>query len=69
MTVMNETALLKAELARLREEHRTLDGQIAELDEASMADRLSLMRLKKQKLSLKDRIARIEDQIYPDIIA
>ena len=28
-----------------------------------------LRRLKKQKLSLKDRIARLEDLLTPDIIA
>jgi len=30
---------------------------------------LQLQRLKKKKLSLRDEIARIQDQIYPDIIA
>jgi len=69
MTVMNEQALLKAELARLREEHRALDAQIAEAGDSAIADRLALQRLKKRKLALKDRISRIEDQLYPDIIA
>jgi hypothetical protein len=32
-------------------------------------DQLTLRRLKKQKLSLKDRIAAIEDELTPDIIA
>ncbi|MEL6700673.1 MAG: DUF465 domain-containing protein, partial [Pseudomonadota bacterium] len=39
------------------------------LGERAGADRLALQRLKKQKLALKDRIARIEDQLTPDIIA
>ena len=69
MTMMNEQALLKAELARLREEHRALDAQIAEAGDSAVADRLALQRLKKRKLALKDRMARIEDQLYPDIIA
>jgi hypothetical protein len=30
---------------------------------------LTLRRLKKQKLSLKDAITRIEDELTPDIIA
>jgi hypothetical protein len=34
-----------------------------------MSDQLRLVRLKKQKLALKDQIARIEDQLTPDIIA
>ena len=30
---------------------------------------LTIRRLKKQKLSIKDKIARIEDELFPDIIA
>jgi hypothetical protein len=30
---------------------------------------LTLRRLKKQKLSLKDQIVKFEDQLIPDIIA
>ena len=35
----------------------------------AQADQLTLRRLKKRKLALKDEIARIEDELYPDIIA
>ena len=66
MNTMDTEDLLKAELAHLRTEHRALDAEIAEL---GLADRLALQRLKKRKLALKDRISRIEDQLYPDIIA
>jgi len=69
MNTMDTEDLLRAELARLREEHRALDAEIAGVGEPSLADRLELQRLKKRKLALKDRIARIEDQLYPDIIA
>jgi hypothetical protein len=31
--------------------------------------RLRLQLLKKQKLAMKDRIARLEDRLLPDIIA
>lgn len=61
--------LLKARLDELRKEHRALDDEIAALGETPLADQLALRRLKKRKLSLKDEIARIEDKIYPDIIA
>ena len=37
--------------------------------EAWNLDQLTLRRLKKQKLSLKDQIVKIEDQLIPDIIA
>ena len=69
MNTMSQQDLLKAELARLRDEHRGLDAEIAELADSALSDRLALQRLKKRKLFLKDRIARIEDQLYPDIIA
>jgi hypothetical protein len=32
-------------------------------------DQLRLTRMKKRKLGLKDKIARLEDQLLPDIIA
>jgi hypothetical protein len=32
-------------------------------------DQLQVQRLKKRKLSLKDQIIRLEDQLTPDIIA
>jgi len=38
-------------------------------DRLRTPDQLTLRRLKKQKLSLKDQIVRIEDQLIPDIIA
>jgi len=53
----------------LKREHRDLDDAIHALEERGTAEQLTLRRLKKQKLSLKDRIAQIEDEIFPDIIA
>jgi len=64
-----ERAALAAELDRLREEHRDLDSAIEALSNLSSADRLQIQRLKKRKLILRDRIAQIEDQLTPDIIA
>jgi hypothetical protein len=69
MTAENREDLLKAELAGLRDEHRRLDAEIRELEERAISDRLGLQRMKKRKLALKDRIALLEDQLYPDIIA
>lgn len=62
----NEFAL---ELARLQQEHRDLDAAIGALQHSPAPDLLQLQRLKKRKLQLRDRIAFIEDQITPDIIA
>lgn len=61
-------ALLET-LERLRQEHRDLDAAINALENTGTADPLQIKRLKKTKLSLKDRIQLLEDQILPDIIA
>ena len=68
MTDDNE-AELRAQLARLRQEHRDLDAAISALQEAPGSDLLQVQRLKKRKLVLKDRIASLEDRLLPDIIA
>lgn len=56
-------------LARLKFEHRRLDSEIERLRLAGNMDQLELARLKKQKLALKDRIQRLADSMFPDIIA
>ncbi|MGD9868795.1 MAG: YdcH family protein [Hyphomicrobiales bacterium] len=64
-----EERTLRETLARLKQEHRDLDSAIDALEDSGRADQLRLKRLKKQKLCLKDEIARIEDLLLPDIIA
>ncbi|MTH64389.1 YdcH family protein [Paracoccus shanxieyensis] len=66
---MSSEDVSRARLAVLKREHRDLDEAIAALSEQSLTHSLSLLRLKKQKLLLKDRIARLEDDLTPDIIA
>ncbi|MBL3570790.1 DUF465 domain-containing protein [Rhodovulum sp. BSW8] len=66
---MNSDEVLRVKLEVLRREHRDLDDAIHALQEKGTGDSLTLKRLKKQKLALKDRIALIEDQLTPDIIA
>jgi hypothetical protein len=58
-----------AELEHLRQEHRDLDAAIEALLHIAAADRLQIQRLKKRKLSLRDRMTFLEDQLTPDIIA
>jgi hypothetical protein len=60
---------LKAQLERLRQEHRDLDAAIEALKTVPGADVIQVQRLKKRKLVLRDRITFIEDQLTPDIIA
>jgi hypothetical protein len=64
-----EIVEFEAELARLKEEHRDLDGAIEALLRMVAGDQLPIQRLKKRKLVLKDRISYLEDQLTPDIIA
>ncbi|GAG76840.1 unnamed protein product [marine sediment metagenome] len=66
---INEHGKVKEELERLRLEHLDLDSAINALDEIGRADQLQLKRLKKKKLALKDKITKIEDELFPDIIA
>ena len=66
---MDEAEVLRVELAVFKQEHRDLDAAIAALHERGAADMLTLKRLKRQKLLLKDRIVQLEDRILPDIIA
>ncbi len=68
MNVMSDTEMLEVQLDELRREHRELDIQIRSLQDA-FADQITMKRLKKKKLMLKDHISRLEDQLYPDIIA
>lgn len=66
---MNATEVLRVKLEVLRREHRDLDEAIDALQAKNSADMLTLQRLKRRKLKLKDQITTIEDQITPDIIA
>lgn len=66
---MEEADVLRVKLEVLRREHRDLDEAIEALHARGSADMLTIKRLKKQKLGLKDRIAQLEDRILPDIIA
>ncbi|MFZ1468342.1 MAG: DUF465 domain-containing protein [Paracoccaceae bacterium] len=61
--------MLRVKLEVLRREHRDLDEAVHVLERNGRPDPLTLRRLKKQKLALKDVITRIEDQLIPDIIA
>ena len=65
----NETVEPERELARLKEEHRYLDNAIEALERVVAGDQLQIRRLKRRKLALKDKIAYLEDQLTPDIIA
>lgn len=56
-------------IAALKIRHRQLDDEIAALAEMGSANALRVRALKKQKLALKDVIAKLESDLLPDIIA
>ena len=74
MNAYNDVSLkteevLQIELEVLKQEHRDLDEAVKALEERGIQDQLTIQRLKKKKLALKDKIAVIEDRLTPDIIA
>ncbi len=52
-------------LIELRMEHADLDSVIDQTAEDRPADELSLRRLKKRRLVLRDQISRLESQLEP----
>lgn len=66
---MKTDDVLRVELEVFRRQHRDLDEAIYALAQKGTSDQLTVQRLKKQKLRLKDMIALIEDRLTPDIIA
>jgi hypothetical protein len=66
---LNFEEMLRIRLEVVRREHRDLDEAVHVLETAGRPDPLTLRRLKKQKLALKDQIVKMEDQLIPDIIA
>jgi hypothetical protein len=67
--VPEEERVIRSRLAQLRQEHRDLDAAIDAMLASGAPDQLQLSRMKKRKLSLRDLIAKLEDELLPDIIA
>ncbi|MDD3019623.1 MAG: DUF465 domain-containing protein [Alphaproteobacteria bacterium] len=60
---------LRDQLEDLARQHKSLDEQINLLSGAQSVDFLTIAKLKKEKLRLKDMISRIESMLIPDILA
>jgi hypothetical protein len=60
---------LQIKLSVLAQEHADLDAAILALESQPHHDRLSVARLKKRKLLIKDQMQLVKDQMTPDIIA
>lgn len=52
-------------LIELRMEHADLDNLIDHVDPQAATDDLTLRRLKKRRLALRDKIARLEAELEP----
>ncbi|MFC3206976.1 MAG: YdcH family protein [Mesorhizobium sp.] len=63
-----EQADIRLEFSRLKQDHADFDAAINAMI-AVGCDPLQIQRMKKKKLSLKDRLKALEDRIIPDIIA
>ena len=61
-----ELARLTQRVIELKLEHRDLDAAIERLQLSIDADELTIKRLKKRKLQIKDAIARMESALIPD---
>ena len=59
----------RTEIAALRREHQALDDTVRAMESQPSPDQLQVLRVKKRKLALRNRIAALEDRITPDLIA
>ena len=66
---MSHDEIARTRLSGLRRQHRELDEAIGQLGTGGVVCTMTLARMKKRKLALKDQIARLEDKLTPDIIA
>ncbi|HPQ51455.1 MAG: DUF465 domain-containing protein [Alphaproteobacteria bacterium] len=60
---------LRDQLVDLARQHKSLDEQINQMATSQAVDFLTIAKLKKEKLRLKDMISRIESMLIPDILA
>ena len=63
-----EQAEIRLSVARLRQEHTDFDLAITAMLQTG-CNQLSIQRMKKKKLVIKDQLQELESRIIPDIIA
>ena len=64
-----EREILEQRLYELKMEHRDIDVVVRRLSEDPHTEELMLKRFKKRKLNLKEKIAKINDRLIPDMEA
>ena len=67
-TILNRLEL-QERLYHLQLEHSDLDAAIQLMAKDPAVDQLSLKRMKKRKLNLKDAINRVQSELIPDMDA
>ena len=60
---------LQQAIAELKQEHRNLDITILKMAENVHVNQLDIGRLKRQKLKVKDAIAKFESDLIPNLHA
>jgi hypothetical protein len=60
---------IKEKIKELKKSHSQLDNEIEKVIKVMPSDQVTLQRLKKKKLKLKDEISKLSSNILPDIIA
>ena len=66
---MDDEVIMEKELQGLRDTHQQVNGEMKRLMDSPFQNQLGIMRLKKKMLQLKDAMCRVEERLYPDIIA
>jgi hypothetical protein len=61
-----EIQRIRARIHELDIEHRDLDAAILHLESTGYRDEISISRLKKRKLSLKDMLNQLQMMLVPD---
>ena len=67
--MMMDESEIAEKIQQLIVQHRDLDMALEALIDSGKSDVIQIQRLKKQKLFLRDRIALMQDDLLPDIIA
>jgi hypothetical protein len=63
-----DQAEVRLALARVKQDHNDFNAAIDAMI-AMGCDPIQIQRMKKKKLTLKDRMTQLEDQVLPDIMA
>ena len=65
----SDREMFNESIKSLRKSHSQHDKEIAKVIKVMPSDQVTLQRLKKKKLKLKDEISKLSSHILPDIIA